>query len=65
MQIPGKLRCRKKKQGSDVHYLDKLVSKITTSKKTTIRFGAKGNGTRTHILSTSEKSNVAMRVEKC
>ena len=25
MQIPGKLRCRTKKQGSDVHYLDKEI----------------------------------------
>lgn len=45
--------------------IDKLVSKITTSKKTTIRFGAKGNGTRTHILSTSEKSNVRNMYKFC
>ena len=38
--------------------IDKLISKITTSKKATIRFSASGQGSRNHTITSKEKENI-------
>lgn len=38
--------------------METLVSKITTSKKATMRFSASGQGSRNHTITASEKSNI-------
>lgn len=45
--------------------IETLVSKITTSKKATLRFGADGKGTRSHTITSSEKSNIKKVYKFC
>lgn len=45
--------------------MDKLVPKITTSKKVTMRFSADGSGSRNHTITSSEKSNIKKVYKFC
>lgn len=50
---------------SEVYDIDNLVSKITTSKKATVRFEADGNGSRNHTITSSEKNNIKKVYKFC
>lgn len=50
---------------SEVYDIDNLVSKITTSKKATVRFEADGNGSRSHTITSSEKNNIKKVYKFC
>lgn len=45
--------------------IDNLVSKITTSKKATVRFEADGKGSRSHTITSSEKNNIKKVYKFC
>lgn len=45
--------------------IETLVSKITISKKVTLRFDADGKGTRNHTITSSEKSNIKRVYKFC